>query len=155
LLRHARVAAKPHWRFIDLGALGVNSLLTKTTKLPLFVNDFDKVRPNRRRHPERSFDNAKLIRFEKDATTMTAINDLTGQVGFATPITEKSFAKRRRLGVELFATLALAVSLMIAATAVSIGMARAQTFRAATPCCSTTESAASFLGGVIAEQTLR
>jgi len=35
------------------------------------------------------------------------------------------FAKRRRAGVELFATLALAASLVIAATAVSIG-ARAQ-----------------------------
>ena len=81
---------------------------------------------------------------------MTAINDLTGQVGFATPITEKSFAKRRRLGVELFATLALAVSLMIAATAVSIGMARAQTFHAAGPCTAPPLSAASFLGAVVA-----
>ena len=50
---------------------------------------------------------------------------LTGKVGFASPIAHKSFASRRR-GVELFATVALAVSLVIAATAVSIGMARAQ-----------------------------
>jgi Na+/glutamate symporter len=115
----------------------------------LFANDFDKVRPNRRRHPARSFGNAKLIRFEKDTTTMTPINDLIGQVGFATRITEKSFAKRRRLGVELFATLALAVSLMIAATAVSIGMARAQTFHAASPCEAMPLSVASFVGAVM------
>jgi hypothetical protein len=116
----------------------------------LFVNDFAKVRPNRRRHPGRSFDTAKLIRFEKDVTTMTATNDLTGQVGFATPITEKSFAEQRRLGVELFATLTLAVSLMIAVTAVSIGVARAQTFHAAGPCNTTPLSVASFLGAVMA-----
>ena len=53
------------------------------------------------------------------------MDDLTGQVGFGSPTTEYTFAKRRRLGVEVFATLALAVSLMIAATAVSIGMASA------------------------------
>jgi Na+/glutamate symporter len=47
-------------------------------------------------------------------------------VGFASPIAEKKFSRRRTLGVELIATLALAVSLIIAATAVSIGMARAQ-----------------------------
>ena len=57
---------------------------------------------------------------------MTTMTELTGKVGFASPITEKTFAKRRRVGVELFATLALAISLVIAATAVSIGMARAQ-----------------------------
>jgi hypothetical protein len=51
---------------------------------------------------------------------------LTGEVGFVSPISEKTFAKRRRAGVELFATIALAISLIIAATAVSIGMARAQ-----------------------------
>ena len=61
---------------------------------------------------------------------MTTMGDPSGQVGFGSPITGNTFAKRRRLGVELFATLALAVSLMIAATAVSIGMARAQTFHA-------------------------
>jgi hypothetical protein len=35
-------------------------------------------------------------------------------------------SKKRTLGVELIATLALAVSLIIAATAVSFGVARAQ-----------------------------
>jgi hypothetical protein len=56
----------------------------------------------------------------------TIMTDLTGKAGFGSPITEKTFAKRRRLGVEIFATLALAASLMIAVTAVSIGVARAQ-----------------------------
>jgi hypothetical protein len=51
---------------------------------------------------------------------------LTGMVGFASPVTEKKFSKRRHAGIELLATVALAVSLVIAATAVSIGMARAQ-----------------------------
>ncbi len=51
---------------------------------------------------------------------------LTGKVGFASPISEKALSKKRTLGVELIATLALAVSLIIAATAVSFGVARAQ-----------------------------
>jgi hypothetical protein len=51
---------------------------------------------------------------------------LTGMVGFASPVSEKTVSRRRRLGIELIATLALAVSLIVAATAVSIGMARAQ-----------------------------
>jgi hypothetical protein len=56
----------------------------------------------------------------------TIMIDLTERAGFGAAVVEKRFAKRRRLGVELFATLALAVSLIIAATAVSIGVARAQ-----------------------------
>jgi hypothetical protein len=51
---------------------------------------------------------------------------LTGKVGFASPISENALSKKRTLGVELIATLALAVSLIIAATAVSFGVARAQ-----------------------------
>ena len=55
------------------------------------------------------------------------MTELTGMVGFASPVSEKtSSSRRRRLGIELIATLALAVSLIVAATAVSIGMARAQ-----------------------------
>jgi hypothetical protein len=58
---------------------------------------------------------------------MTTMTGLTGKIGFTSPISEseKSFAKRRRAGVELFATVALAICLVIAATAVSIGMASA------------------------------
>ncbi|MGH6674259.1 MAG: hypothetical protein ACRECE_00745 [Xanthobacteraceae bacterium] len=55
--------------------------------------------------------------------------DLTGKVGFASPATETKSSKRRA-GVELLATCALAVCLIIAATAVSIGMAHAQAFGA-------------------------
>jgi hypothetical protein len=57
---------------------------------------------------------------------MTTMAELTGRVGFASPITEQKFFKRRHAGIELIATVALAISLVIAATAVSIGMARAQ-----------------------------
>jgi hypothetical protein len=53
------------------------------------------------------------------------MTELTGMAGFTSPTAGKAAAKRRRAGVELFATLALAVSLLVAATAVSIGMARA------------------------------
>jgi hypothetical protein len=68
----------------------------------------------------------------KTPQRMKAMTELTGMVGFASPITEQKFSRRRNLGVELLATVALAISLVIAATAVSIGMARAQTLRA--PC---------------------
>lgn len=54
------------------------------------------------------------------------MTELIGMVGFAPPIESKTNAKRRRLGVELCATLGLAVSLLVAVTAVSIGVARAQ-----------------------------
>ena len=54
------------------------------------------------------------------------MTELTEKVGFGATITEAAFSKRRRVGVELFATIALAISLIIAATAVSIGVARAQ-----------------------------
>ncbi len=50
---------------------------------------------------------------------------LSGKIGFTSPISEKANAKRRRAGVELIATVALAISLVVAATAVSIGMASA------------------------------
>jgi hypothetical protein len=51
---------------------------------------------------------------------------LTEKVGFVSPISERTFSKRQNAGIELMATVALAISLVIAATAVSIGMARAQ-----------------------------
>ena len=50
---------------------------------------------------------------------------LKGKVGFVSPIADKTNVNRRRAGVELFATLALAVSLVVALTAVSIGVASA------------------------------
>ncbi len=51
---------------------------------------------------------------------------LTGKVGFASPNSEKSLSRKRTAGIELIATLALAFSLIVAATAVSFGVARAQ-----------------------------
>ena len=54
------------------------------------------------------------------------MTELTGMVGFASPIADKTLSRRRRRGIELFATAALAVSLLVAAAAVSIGMAHAQ-----------------------------
>ena len=51
---------------------------------------------------------------------------LTGKVGFATPISENALSRKRTVGIELIATLALAFSLVVAATAVSFGVARAQ-----------------------------
>lgn len=62
------------------------------------------------------------------------MTELTGKVGFASPIAHRTFANRRR-GIELFATVALAVSLVITATAVSIGMARAQSISTASTNC--------------------
>ena len=58
------------------------------------------------------------------------MTELTGKVGFASPNSEKKVCKRRAAAIELLATLSLAVSLVIAATAVSISMARAQTLGA-------------------------
>ena len=54
------------------------------------------------------------------------MTELTGKVGFASPVSERRLSRRRVLGVELIASVALAVCLIIAITAVSIGMARAQ-----------------------------
>ncbi len=69
---------------------------------------------------------AAKIETKTDAKNETeTLTELTGKVGFAAPMAERIISRRRH-GVELFATLALAVSLVIAATAVSIGMARAQ-----------------------------
>jgi hypothetical protein len=57
---------------------------------------------------------------------MPTMTELNGKVGFASPAAKDTFIKRRHAGVELAATVALAISLVIAATAVSIGATRAQ-----------------------------
>ncbi len=54
------------------------------------------------------------------------MTELAGHVGFASPMTARTFSRRRTSRVELLATAALAISLIVAATAVSIGVARAQ-----------------------------
>ncbi len=58
------------------------------------------------------------------------MTELTGKVGFASPAFEQKLSTRRNAGVELIATVGLAVSLIIAATAVTIGVARAQSLGA-------------------------
>jgi hypothetical protein len=65
----------------------------------------------------------KLIRL--GCAAMTELNGR--EVGFASPATERKFSIRRT-GIELAAAAGLAVALVIAATAVSIGMARAHAF---------------------------
>jgi hypothetical protein len=63
------------------------------------------------------------------------MTELTGKVGFASPISEKASSRKGTPGVELIATLVLAICLIIAATAVSIGMARAQSISMACTTC--------------------
>jgi hypothetical protein len=56
------------------------------------------------------------------------MTELTGrEVGFTSPVTELKFSIRRT-GIELAATVGLAVALVIAIAAVSIGVARAPAF---------------------------
>ena len=47
--------------------------------------------------------------------------ELTSNSGFAPPRAEQTLSKRHVAGLELIATVALTVSLVVAATAVSIG----------------------------------
>ena len=54
------------------------------------------------------------------------MSDFYGKVGFASPAVDSKSVKRRHAAIELIATAALAVSLIVAVTAVSIGAARAQ-----------------------------
>ncbi len=60
------------------------------------------------------------------------MTELAGGVGFTSPTTTEKLSRRRLLRIELLATAALAISLIVAATAVSIGMVRAQMLHAAT-----------------------
>ena len=56
------------------------------------------------------------------------MTELTGKVGFASPVSEKILLRRTVIRAELIAIAALAVCLVVALTAVSIGVARAQAF---------------------------
>jgi hypothetical protein len=76
--------------------------------------------------------------------------ELTGKVGFASPIAEKSLSRRRTRGVELIATLALAVALIVAAAAVSIGVARPQAFASTAASDRAPFAVAQFFGAVMA-----
>jgi hypothetical protein len=63
---------------------------------------------------------------QTDSQRIPLMRELTGKAGFASSAFEKKFSRRRNAVVELLATVGLAASLIIAATAVSIGVARAQ-----------------------------
>lgn len=78
------------------------------------------------------------------------MSELSATAGFGAPTAGKICAKRRRLGIELFAALALAVSLIVAATAVSLGVARAQAGSSIRIGVGLPASAAAFLGGMMA-----
>jgi len=52
---------------------------------------------------------------------VTTMAELTGNPGFAPPRAEQTLSKRHLAALELIATVALTVSLVVAATAVSIG----------------------------------
>jgi hypothetical protein len=106
----------PHPGFIGVAIFGVNHPLTKNHRIA-FIRQ--RVRPSPARYCEHR---NKVIR----EGTKRVMTELTGKVGFASPISKTVLSKKRILGVELAATLALAVSLIIAATAVSFGVARAQ-----------------------------
>ena len=54
------------------------------------------------------------------------MTELTGKVGYASPVSTKRITRCRIVGVELIAAMALVVCLIVAVTAVSIGVARAQ-----------------------------
>jgi len=49
------------------------------------------------------------------------MTELSGTPGFAPPRMEQTLSRRRRMALELIATGALTVSLIVAATAVSMG----------------------------------
>jgi hypothetical protein len=95
--------------------LPVNLSLTKNTKMPLFVNGFAQVQPNRRRHDRRF-----LRRIGGDSLEIDMSRELTGGRD-SDPRSER----RSVASVELLTSAALAVSTAVAMTAVSIGIARA------------------------------
>jgi hypothetical protein len=52
---------------------------------------------------------------------MTPMTELTGSPGFAAPLAGKKLSRRRAVALELVATVTLTISLVVAATAVSLG----------------------------------
>jgi hypothetical protein len=78
------------------------------------------------------------------------MTELTGKVGYASPVSTKRITRCRIVGVELIATMALVVCLIIAATAVAIGMARAQAFATINRHVHASFAVALFFGAVMA-----
>jgi hypothetical protein len=56
-----------------------------------------------------------------DSRRIPTMAELTSNPGFAPPKPEQALTRRRAAAIELIATLALTVSLVVAATAVSLG----------------------------------
>jgi len=52
---------------------------------------------------------------------MTPMTELSGSPGFAAPLAGKTRSRRRAVAIELVATVTLTISLVVAATAVSLG----------------------------------
>jgi hypothetical protein len=52
---------------------------------------------------------------------MTPMTELSGSPGFAAPLVGKKLSRRRAVALELVATVTLTISLVVAATAVSLG----------------------------------
>lgn len=78
------------------------------------------------------------------------MTELDGKVGFASPAANNTFIRRRHAGVELIATVALAISLVIAATAVSIAATRAQVLGAVGNSADASLALAAFVGLALA-----
>ena len=78
------------------------------------------------------------------------MTELNGKVGFASPAANDTFIRRCHASIELIATVALAISLVIAATAVSIGATQAQVLDAVGNSRDASLALAAFLGLVMA-----
>lgn len=66
-------------------------------------------------------DDASNNRFARMTPKMTPMTELTGSPGFAAPLAGKTRSRRRAVAIELVATVTLTISLVVAATAVSLG----------------------------------
>jgi hypothetical protein len=62
-----------------------------------------------------------LIRATSLVRRITTMAELAGNPGFTAPKLEETLSRRHAVAIELIATLALTVSLVVAATAVSMG----------------------------------
>jgi hypothetical protein len=108
------VAAKPQRRIIVTTAAGVNYSLTIIHGIA-FVLQWRRPNPAERVPASAATMRVRLIR------SMASMAELTGNPGFARPRAERTQLRRRAIALELIATGALTVSLIVAATAVSMG----------------------------------
>jgi hypothetical protein len=107
---------KPHLRFIVSGVRRVNETLTKTHQIAILRQ---RRCPNPAERVPASAPTSETNK-ETDSQRMTTMAELTGSPGFA-PRSGKTHARKRAAAIHLIATVGLAISLVIAATAVSLG----------------------------------